>query len=135
MKLKLTRHFFRPDRTIGEMEIDGKFFCYTLEDTVREAGVKIPHETAIPAGIYKVVVSFSQRFKKRLPMLLDVPGFQGVRIHGGNTPEDTRGCILVAHYFDKQAGIIYKSASAEICKQLEVANNAEIEIVDNRETA
>lgn len=58
-------------------------------------GPKVMHETAIPAGTYKVAVSFSRRFKRDLPILLDVPGFEGIRIHPGNTAEDTSGCILV----------------------------------------
>lgn len=78
-------------------EYDGKeaFLCHTLEDVVRPDGVKIMHETAIPKGVYELAVTFSNRFKKRLPLLLNVPNFEGVRIHGGNSDSDSSGCVLV----------------------------------------
>jgi hypothetical protein len=75
------------------LSVDGKTECFTCEDVERE--VKIPGETAIPRGVYKVIITYSQRFKRDLPLLVDVPGFQGIRIHSGNTAEDTAGCILV----------------------------------------
>jgi hypothetical protein len=87
--------------TLGEMLLDGVHECFTLEDPVREvAGQpvhkwKIPGKTAIPKGKYRVVLTMSNRFKKVLPELLNVPGFLGVRIHSGNTAEDSEGCILV----------------------------------------
>ena len=93
MILKLARKFYTEESTIGELSIDGDFECYTLEDKVR--AVKIGGKTAIPSGIYEIVISFSQRFKKRLPLLLNVPNFDGIRIHPGNTAKDTEGCILV----------------------------------------
>lgn len=95
MKLTLTRKNFSSDSTIGELAINGKFECYTLEDVVRPNGVKIYGETAIPAGNYKVDITFSPRFKTMLPLLIDVPNFIGIRIHPGNSAGDTDGCILV----------------------------------------
>lgn len=87
--------------TPGALSIDGKQVCWTLEDTVREQPGKqvkfwkIPGETAIPVGTYPVILTMSNRFKKVLPLLVGVPGFEGVRIHSGNTVHDTEGCILV----------------------------------------
>jgi len=93
MKLQLIRKTFGAESTLGELYCDGQFECFTLEDTVRP--VKIPGATAIPAGTYQVVVTLSQRFGRELPLLLNVPDFEGVRIHPGNRPQDTEGCILV----------------------------------------
>lgn len=87
--------------TLGKMSVDGVFQCFTLEDVVREvpgqpvAQWKVQNQTAIPFGTYAVIVDHSQHFNKDLPLLLNVPGFEGVRIHSGNTAADTEGCILV----------------------------------------
>ena len=86
MKLKLERLYLKPDYTIGKLYIDGKYFCDTLEDQVRDLAKerKIPGRTAIPAGVYEVIVNISPRFRRKLPRLLDVPGFDGILIHRGN---------------------------------------------------
>ena len=96
MELKLVRNPSTEQCTIGVLSINGEFFCDTLEDVVRE--VKIPGETAIPAGRYKIEITESARFKRKLPILLDVPGFTGIRIHPGNTDADTEGCVLVGQW-------------------------------------
>ena len=93
MDLKVLRKELTARSTIGELHVDGKFECFTLEDAVRP--VKIKGVTAIPSGVYEVVVNFSQRFRRPLPLLLNVPNFDGVRIHAGNTDADTEGCLLV----------------------------------------
>ena len=93
MKIKINRLYKTENSTIGELLIDGKFECFTLED--KERDVKIKGETAIPRGTYKVIINQSNRFKRLLPLLLNVNGFEGVRIHAGNTNHDTEGCILV----------------------------------------
>jgi hypothetical protein len=81
--------------TIGRLSIDGAFECFTLEDVVRADGIKIPHETAIPSGTYTVDITRSEKFDRELPLLLNVQGFVGIRIHPGNSANDTEGCILV----------------------------------------
>lgn len=93
MKIEIKRLHKTAYSTIGEMTVDGIWECYTLEDIERP--VKIKAETAIPRGTYKIIINQSNRFKRLLPLLLDVPNFQGVRIHAGNTNHDTEGCILV----------------------------------------
>lgn len=95
MNIIIKRIFNGADYTIGKLYIDGKYFCDTLEDTVRAPGVKIPGRTAIPAGKYKIKLTESLRFGRLMPRLENVPGFTGVLIHSGNTSEDTEGCILV----------------------------------------
>jgi len=87
----------------GRLFGPGDFTCFTLEDIVRpdpnpatpENEAKVYGETAIPAGRYRVRITWSPKFKKDLPILMNVPGFDGIRIHKGNTPADTKGCILV----------------------------------------
>lgn len=105
MQLLLKRLHKTEKSTIGELYVDGKFECYTLEDYDRDlnhdgdlndAGEqKVMGKTAIPKGEYKVIINMSNRFKRQLPLLLNVPNFEGVRIHSGNTAENTEGCVLV----------------------------------------
>lgn len=92
MNITVHRYDKTETRCIGKFRTDG-FECYSLEDAEREE--KIMHHTACPVGTYEVVVNYSNRFKKMLPLLLQTPGFTGVRIHSGNTDADTSGCILI----------------------------------------
>jgi hypothetical protein len=94
-EVKVVRKKNSTQSTLGELFINEQFHCYTLEDVVRPDGVKVYGETAIPGGRYKLAVTHSQRFQQRMPQILDVPRFEGVRIHAGNTHKDTLGCILV----------------------------------------
>jgi len=98
MKIKIKRYEFKDTYTVGRMYINDVYFCYTLEDKVRE-GVKVDGQTAIPNGTYSVIIDVSTRFGKQLPHILDVPNFTGVRIHSGNTSKDTEGCILLGHTY------------------------------------
>lgn len=138
MKLTLKRIALRSTYTIGRLYIDGKYFCDTCEDRVRDTnrnGVfdeerKIYGETAIPYGTYKVILSMSNRFKRVLPLLLDVPEFSGIRIHSGNSADDSLGCILVGE--NKQVGKVLNSRNTEkkLMKVLQATDeDIEIEIV------
>lgn len=105
MNLTLKRKTYTNKSTIGDLSINGVFFCNTLEDVSRDKNkdgdlndvgeTKVYAKTAIPSGKYEVVITFSNRFKKYMPLLIDVKVFAGIRIHKGNKPEDTEGCILL----------------------------------------
>lgn len=96
MQIKVIRKEFTDKSTIGELFIDNNFFCYTLEDKVRPINEpKVYGQTAIPKGKYEVIINYSNRFKQQMPLLLNVQGFEGIRIHKGNTDADTHGCILL----------------------------------------
>jgi hypothetical protein len=118
MNLHVKRFEFGNGFAIGKLLIDGEDSgLFTLEDEVRQIDSlpvekwKVPGETAIPSGTYKVIVDMSQRFRRELPHILDVPGFTGVRIHSGNRPQDTEGCLLVGKTWDK-SGFVGKSKEA-----------------------
>jgi hypothetical protein len=121
INLLLHRRFLGADYTIGSLYVDGAYFCDTLEDTDRGltqsmpleeiARIKIPHETAIPTGVYKVIVNRSPAKKRMLPRLLDVPGFSVILIHRGNTKNDSSGCILVGE--NKVKGKVINSTGYE----------------------
>ena len=93
MEIELQREKSQADFTHGQILVDGKPECFIVEDVVRD-GPKVFGKTAIPAGRYRVIITHSPRFRRPLPLLLDVPGFEGVRIHPGNTAKDTEGCLL-----------------------------------------
>jgi hypothetical protein len=95
LRLRIERTWCGPVCTIGTLYADGKAECFTLEDPIRPNGEKVEGDTAIPEGIYGVVITPSKRFQRDMPLLQNVPGFEGIRIHPGNTAADTKGCILV----------------------------------------
>jgi hypothetical protein len=121
MELKLQRRFSGEGYTIGSLSIDGVYFCDTLEDADRGLTqtmpveeirrIKVAHETAIPTGVYKVIVNLSPAKKRLLPCLLDVPDFSGILIHRGNTKNDSSGCILVGE--NKVKGKVINSTPYE----------------------
>lgn len=122
--LSVIRKAYRDTYTIGKMYINGEYFCDTLEDKVRvmnSINDKIKGETAIPAGTYKITLEMSPRFKRKLPLLHDVPYFSGILIHRGNTAKDTQGCILVGE--NKVKGQVINSTKAEVAL-MDILTNA-----------
>lgn len=118
MKLTITREPSAAGATVGQLTVDGQIgrLAWTLEDQVREvpgqpvSAWKIPGETAIPAGRYRLAITDSPKFGRRMPVLYDVPGFDGIRVHWGNTDKDTDGCILLGQTRAGQA--VYQSRAA-----------------------
>lgn len=116
MKLILKRIALRPTYTIGKLYINDAYFCDTLEDTVRDTNKsgkfdngeqKIKGKTAIPYGTYEIKWTYSPRFKKYTPQLMNVPSFEGIRVHAGNTSADTEGCLILGE--NKQVGKVLNS--------------------------
>lgn len=136
--LLLVRDTFGPGCTLGKLYLNNVFLCHTLEDTDRyldRKGIqaKIYASTCIGAGKYDVRVSMSNRFKKMMPELLNVPGFTGIRIHSGNTSEDTEGCILVGNVRGKDKILDSRSAFESLMSKI---NNLKLlRIVVTREGA
>lgn len=140
MKLKLQRRYLGETYTIGTLYIDGNRYCETLEDKVRDLNKdgdlndvgesKVYAETAIPYGTYNVIVTHSPKFGRDLPRLENVPHFEGILIHRGNTPENSAGCILVGE--NKVKGMVINSTPYEneltaLCKKA-IYNNEKISI-------
>ena len=100
--------------------VDKRYLCDTLEPKRRnlKKEKKVPGRTAIPEGRYRVLITKSYRFQRWLPILLDVPGFSGVRLHSGNYPSDSQGCILTG--FNRKKGMVVNSRSALQMVMLEI---------------
>jgi len=140
MKLKLVRGFLKGKTfTEGKLYIDDVFECYTIEDEDRlleVGGKKVQNLTAIPRGMYKVVMSMSNRFNKLLPEVLQVPGFTGVRIHAGNSSKDTEGCIIVgsintsvADDFIGASKVALAKLLIKINREIKAGNTVTLEII------
>lgn len=105
MRITVKRIANRKDYCIGRLYINGKYMCDTLEDVDRGLDdsmsedeikdIKIKGKTAIPTGIYTVLLTYSPKYKRTMPLINNVKGFSGIRIHSGNSSDDTEGCLLV----------------------------------------
>lgn len=154
MELTLKRTFKGPEYTIGHLYINGIFVCDTIEDVYRgtteempftstgngegywkdEKGNKIQKiygKTAIPSGTYTINITYSQKFKKRLALLLNVKGYEGIRIHSGNTQEDSLGCIIVGENKVKGKVINSRATLTKLMGKLEEATEFGEEITIN----
>lgn len=117
MILTLKRKYFKNDYTIGDLYTNGKWFCNTIEDKDRGLNStmelktiqreKVYGKTAIPTGRYKVSITYSPKYKKKMPLIENVKGFDGIRIHSGNTEKDSLGCIIVGE--NKKKGMVINS--------------------------
>ena len=117
MRIELVRIAFKSTYTIGKLYVDDTYFCDVLEDVDRgldssmsESEIlekKVKGQTAIPTGHYVINITYSPKYKRMMPLLLDVKGFSGIRIHSGNTAKDTEGCLLVGK--NKQVGKVLES--------------------------
>lgn len=129
MEILIKRTAKLNEYTIGNLYIDDQYFCNTLEDTDRGLkdgqpllyikAKKIFSKTAIPTGTYKVELTYSFRFKRILPLIVGVKGFDGIRIHQGNFPKDTEGCILVGKNTFKGGISESKETLGKLLKKLE----------------
>lgn len=148
MRLEVRRLYKKNNYTIGNLYINGEYFCDTLEDmdrgltqdmTLSEINrIKVPGETAIPKGKYKITLDIvSNRFKDypqykdikgRLPRLLNVPGFEGILIHAGNTSLDTSGCLLVGKNKEKGKILDSRDTFTSLYHRLMWADNKSEEI-------
>lgn len=131
MKLTLQRYLFNEDYTMGLLFIDGLYFCDTIEDRYRGqelSKTKVKDETCIPYGVYTVKITYSPKYKKNMPQILDVPYFTGIRIHSGNTAKDSSGCVIVG--IKSQNGKVLESRKIynELYKRLENTNYIKIDI-------
>ena len=123
MRLLLCRDRLTPKATVGKLTHKGEFVAYTCEDRYRgdDMSEKVPGETCIPCGDYEVIVTYSPRFQVDMPLLLNVPGFTGVRIHSGNKPADTSGCILVGTTRGPDQVLGSRAAYEEVFKLIQTA--------------
>ena len=123
MKLTLKRIAKRADYTIGRLEDEnGVKICDTLEPKYRDykgGELKVPRKSAVPEGTYQVVVTKSKKFGKYLPLLVGVPGFEGIRIHSGNTVNDTEGCILVGQNLIKGKVLLSRLTLEKLMRLIE----------------
>lgn len=135
MKIRVKRIYRGLSYTIGKLYLNGEYFCDVLEDTDRGLDdsmdldkileLKKPTITAIPTGTYKVLITYSPRFKQNMPLICNVKGFEGIRIHSGNNHQHTSGCLLVGE--NKEVGKVLNS-KATYTKLFNILNECDEDI-------
>lgn len=128
MELLLLRNRAYKTHTIGQLYIDQTYFCFVLEDVIR--AVKIQNETAIPQGRYKVTLELSRRFGPDTLTVNRVPGYEGIRIHSGNTDTDTDGCLIVGYKLDANYCVAYGTTKPAL---LDLKGKVKQALMDNKE--
>ncbi len=128
LQVEIRRELYSGKSTIGRLFLNGEFECYTLEDCARPPGMKVAGATCIPAGCYALAINRSARFRRLLPQLLEVPGFEGIRIHPGNTDADTEGCILVGQARSENFVGGSRAAFKKLFRKLQAAGTAGTEV-------
>ena len=131
MKLTLQRYLFAEDYTMGLLFIDGVYFCDTIEDKYRGQDLKktkVMNETCIPYGVYDIKITYSPKYKKNMPQILDVPYFTGVRIHSGNTAKDSFGCVIVGVKCENGKVAESRKTYNALLKRLETAKYIKIDV-------
>ena len=136
IKLRLERRYKGPKYTIGKLFINNEYFCDTIEDIDRglKSSMSVEYikkkkvyaKTAIPTGTYKIEMTYSSKFKCILPLLVNVKGFSGIRIHRGNTEIDSSGCIIIGE--NKVKGKVINSTRYEIALVNKLLDEDDIEI-------
>ena len=136
IKLRLERRYKGSKYTIGKLFINDEYFCDTIEDIDRglKSSMSVEYikkkkvyaETAIPTGTYKIEMTYSSKFKRILPLLVDVKGFSGIRIHRGNTEIDSSGCIIIGE--NKVKGKVINSTPYEVALVKRLLEEDDIEI-------
>lgn len=136
IKLRLERRYKGSKYTIGKLFINDEYFCDTIEDIDRglKSSMSVEYikkkkvyaETAIPTGTYKIEMTYSNKFKRILPLLVDVKGFSGIRIHRGNTEKDSSGCIVIGE--NKVKGRVINSTPYEVVLVKRLLDEDDIEI-------
>jgi len=146
MKLILERKIHNPHSTEGNLYVNDKWFCNTIEDVIRakpgewNAGLKVYAKTAIPYGRYPVLVTWSNRFNRLLTGVFNVPDFEGIRIHNGTSELSSAGCIIVSYKDDDKHHVLIndKAAMNDLCDLIYKVQQSEkiwLEIVDKKENA
>lgn len=127
MNIVIKRFLLENKFSVGNLYIDKKFYCNTIEDRDRDLrqvmsvdeilSKKVYSETAIPTGIYKVIIDYSNKYKRNMPHILNVKGFDGIRIHSGNFATDSMGCVLCGAFNGKDA-VVNSRATTKVVQDL-----------------